>query len=74
MGRGPVDYQRKAMKGSFLAAIVLLEMKQIDVDEVIELSEGLRLIHYACFYGKIEVIKVLCEEYGVDILAKDYRG
>ena len=60
---GSIDYKRRVMKGSFLPALVMLEMKQINVEEPIDPNQGLRMMHYACFFGKIKAMKALCEEY-----------
>ena len=34
--KGPVDYRHRVMKGSFLPAIVMLDMKQIGVEDPID--------------------------------------
>ena len=34
--KGPVDYRHRVMKGSFLPAMVMLDMKQIDVEDPID--------------------------------------
>ena len=71
---GPVDYRRRVMKGSFLPALVMLEMKQIAVEDPVDPHQGTRLLHYACYFGKIKAIKALCEGFCADVMAKDYRG
>ena len=52
----------------------MLEMKQINVEDPLDENQGTRLLHYACYFGKIKTIKALCEEFDADIIAKDYRG
>jgi hypothetical protein len=34
--KGPVDYRHRVMKGSFLPAIVMLDMKQIGIEDPID--------------------------------------
>ena len=72
--KGPIDYRHRVRKGSFLPAIVMLHLKEIAVEDPIDQTQGSRLLHFACYFGKIKAIKTLCEEFGADILAKDYRG
>ncbi len=60
---GNIDYKRRVMKGSFLPALVMLEMKQINVEEAIDPNQGLKMMHYACYFGKIKAMKALYEEY-----------
>ncbi len=69
-----LDYRREIMKGSFMPAMVMLEMKQIKVEDPIDTNQGLRILHYACYFGKIKAIKTLCEEYQADVMGIDYRG
>lgn len=39
-----------------------------------DLTQGLRLMHYACYFGKIKALKALIEIFKADINAIDYRG
>ena len=52
----------------------MLTMKQIEVERPLDPNQGLRLIHYACYFGKIKALKALVEEFNADTLAIDYRG
>lgn len=58
-----LDYKQTVLNGSFLPAICLLQNKQIEVDTIIDENQGLRLLHYASYFGKIKALKVLCEVY-----------
>ena len=62
------------MSGCFLPAVALLERGLIDVEGVVEETEGLRLLHYASYFGKAKALRVLCEVYGADKTSKDFRG
>lgn len=69
-----IDYKKKAIAGSFLPAMILLDQKKIDVEEPINTSQGLRLLHYASFFGKIKALRALVEEFKADITAIDYKA
>ena len=68
------DFRQKVMSGCFLPAVALLERGLIDVEIVVDSNEGLRLLHYASYFGKAKALRVLCEVYEADISAKDFRG
>jgi ankyrin repeat protein len=44
------------------------------VEEIIDDTQGLKLLHYACYFGKIKALKALTELYKADINTIDYRG
>jgi hypothetical protein len=49
-------------------------MGLVSVEAPIDINQGLRLIHYACYFGKIKPLKALVEQFNADIMAIDYRG
>lgn len=57
-----------------MPAIALLETKKIDVEAPVENTQGLRLLHYACYFGKVKALRALCESYAADIGSIDFRG
>ncbi len=61
---GPkIDFREKVKDGSFLPAMVLLELDEIHIEDVIDPNQGLRLLHFACYFGKLKAIKTICEQY-----------
>jgi len=41
--------------------MVLLELDEIHIEDVIDPNQGLRLLHFACYFGKLKAIKSICE-------------
>eukprot|EP00347_Sterkiella_histriomuscorum_P014358 403361177 len=69
-----VDYKQTVLNGSFLPAISLLQNNLIDIETIIDENQGLRLLHYASYFGKIKALKTLCEVYKADVNSIDYRA
>jgi hypothetical protein len=46
----------------------------ISVEGVIDPNQGLRIVHYACYFGKLRPVRIFIEVFGADINALDYRG
>jgi ankyrin repeat protein len=59
-----------------MPAIALLSKKpdMIDVNKVIDEEQGLTLLHCAAYYGKLNPVRALVENFGADLNKKDYRG
>ncbi|CDW85580.1 ankyrin repeat protein [Stylonychia lemnae] len=73
-GEKIVNYKQRILDGSFLPSMLLLQKKIIKADDVIDPNQGLKLLHFACYFGKIKPIKSLVEIYKTDINTIDYRG
>ncbi len=73
-GSKVIDNRKTIVDGSFLQSVILLKRRLIGVEDVIEQNQGLRLLHYACYFGKIKALKALVEIFKADINAVDYRG
>ena len=54
--------------------MILLQRKLINVEDVIDESQGLRILHYSCYFGDIKALKALVELYKADVNVIDYRG
>ena len=71
------DPARRAMQGSFLPVIAILETQlghNLDSNMTIDADQGLVLLHSAAFYGKIKPVRALIEKYHADASMPDYRG
>ena len=69
------DASRRAMQGSFLPIMAILETSaQVDSNLVLDPEQGLVLLHSAAYYGKIKPIRALIEKFGADCTMPDYRG
>ena len=58
------DPARRAMQGSFLPIIAILETQvsqKLDPNMTIDTEQGLVLLHSAAFYGKIKPVRALIE-------------
>jgi len=62
------------MNGSFLPAAFLLKHGRVAIEDLVDESQGLRILHYACYFGKIKALKTLVEVFKADVNAIDYRG
>ena len=69
-----IDYRMKVKGGSFLPAMALLKSNEIEVEAPVDEVQGLRILHYAAYFGKIKALSALSEEFHADIGAIDYRG
>lgn len=71
------DPARRAMQGSFLPMIAILETQigdKVDPNMTIDADQGLVLLHSAAFYGKIKPVRALVEKFRADASIADYRG
>lgn len=71
------DAARRAMQGSFLPIMAILETQLADKPDpnmTIDADQGLVLLHSAAFYGKIKPVRALIEKYHADATMPDYRG
>lgn len=69
-----INYKQSIMNGSFLPVMLLLQRRLVKIEDLIDEAQGLRLLHYACYFGKIKALKALVELYGAELNAIDYRG
>ena len=69
-----IDLKRTIIEGSFLPVVALLKQGSLNVEDMIDEGQGLRLIHYACYFGKIKALRCLVEIFNADVNATDYRG
>ena len=68
-----IDHKAEAIKGNFMPASVLLERKQIDINEVID-DRGNTLLHYAAMFSYQNVMRTLLELFHADINIKNAEG
>ena len=54
--------------------MIMLELGRVSVEEPVDPNQGSRLLHYACYFGKVKAMKALCEQYNADLSSIDYRG
>ena len=62
------------MKGNLMPGIIMLENKEINVDDEINQDNGNTLLHYAALYGYYNVIRALIEIYHADINKTNKSG
>ena len=62
------------MNGSFLPVMLLLHKNIANVEDIIDQNQGLKVIHYACYFGKVKALKTLVELYKPNLNSIDYRG
>ena len=68
-----IDHKAEAIKANFMPASVLLERKQIDINEVID-NRGNTLLHYAAMFSYQNVMRTLLELFHADINIKNAEG
>jgi ankyrin repeat protein len=73
-GPKSINLTTKVLEGSFLPAMILLHLKKINVEDIIDPNQGLKLLHYSCYFGRIKALKALTEIFKADINTIDYRG
>ena len=56
-----IEYKERVLKGSFMPAMCMIKLGLASVEAPIDINQGLRLIHYACYFGKIKPLKALVE-------------
>ena len=68
-----INHKIEAINGNFMPSAILLERKQINVNESID-SDGNTLLHLAIKYSYLNVIKALIELFHADINYKNNLG
>ena len=69
-----VSWREEAIKGNFMPAIVMLQRKQINVEEIVNPNTEERLIHLAVTYSFLNVSKCLIEKFGANVNSKNKQG
>ena len=65
-----IDHKQEALKGNFSPACILLERREIDVNEKID-TYGNTLLHLATQFRFLNVIRTLIELFQADVNAKN---
>ena len=69
-----INWREQCMKGNLMPGIIMLENKEINVDDEINQDNGNTLLHYAALYGYYNVIRALIEIYHADINKTNKSG
>ena len=69
-----INWREQCEKGNFMPAIVMLEQKRINIDDVVNPQNGNTILHYAASFGFYNVIRALIEIYHADINKQNLLG
>ena len=69
-----VNWREQCIKGNLMPGIMMLELKKINVDEIVNPENGNTLLHYAANYGFYNVLRALIEIYHADVNKQNYFG
>ena len=70
----PIDWKNEAIRGNCLPAIIKVIRNEIDVDTVIDLQNGNKLLHYSVYYGHLNVTRILIEKFNSNINVRNKFG
>ena len=65
-----IDHNSEALMGNFFSSIVLLNENKININDIYN-EEGDTLLHLACKYSDLNVIRALIEKFGCNINIKN---
>ena len=69
-----VYWTEQALKGNFMPAVVMLDRKEINVEDVVDSNTGNKLIHLAVFRGYLNVVRTLHETFKCNISVVNNYG
>ena len=72
--RPQVSWREEALKGNFMPAMIMLENKRINVNEIIQPFTQETLLLIAGRFGYFNVLRTLIEKFKADINYKNING
>ena len=69
-----ISWKNCLFNGNFMPAIIMLENKKINVNDIIQPETGNTLLHIASIFGYYNVIRLLIEKYNANINQQNYYG
>ena len=69
-----VSWKPEALKGNFMPAMIMLEQKKINVNDIVDPIKQETLLHLAGRFGYFNVMRTLIETFNADINRKNVNG
>ena len=69
-----VNWRQECIKGNMMPGVQMLELKKININDIVNPGNGNTLLHYAANFGFYNVIRALIEVYNADINKPNYYG
>ncbi len=69
-----VEWRKEAIKGNFMPAVIMLEKKKININDIVDENTKETLLHLAGHFSYFNVIRVLIEKFNADINQKNQNG
>ena len=69
-----VSWKQEALKGNFMPAMIMLEQKKINVNDIVDPIKQETLLHLAGRFGYFNVMRTLIETFNADINIKNVNG
>ena len=69
-----VNWKEQCIQGNIMPAIIMLEQKRINVNDIVNPENGNTILHYATYYSFYNVIRALIEIYGADPNIQNIHG
>ena len=69
-----VEWRKEALTGNFMPAVIMLEQKKINVNDIVDENNKETLLHLAGHFSYYNVIRVLIEKFHADINLKNKNG
>ena len=69
-----VSWKLEALKGNFMPAMIMLEQKKINVNDIVDPIKQETLLHLAGRFGYFNVMRTLIETFNADINIKNVNG
>jgi len=70
----PLDWKNEVINGNFMPVIMKLIRNEIDSDCIVDHQTGNRILHFAVYYGCLNVVRVLIEKYNSNINVRNNFG
>ena len=69
-----IDWREECIKGNLMPGVLLLDLKKISVNDIVNPKNGNTLLHYAAKFGFYNVIRALIEKFGADVNKQNKEG
>ena len=69
-----ISWKNCLFNGNFMPAIIMLENKKININDIIQPETGNTLLHFASMFGYYNVIRLLIEKYNANVNQQNYYG
>lgn len=75
MMTGPIiSWREEAIKGNFMPAVLMLERRQINIEEIVNPQTGDKLIHLAVTFSYLNVTRCLVEKFKANVNSRNMQG